>query len=478
MLQAALARVTLSGALAATLVLGTGAGAQAQSLTPERLFQLSRPATVLVYNDIKGTIAIPEARLRQDRTPLLRSRAIERVREQGSTLTRSALIVAVINELIARPLVYTEPTDVVRRVNAETGLSGSGFIVTPDGYIVTNAHVARPPAAMYIDGLINAGMSDIFRKDAQDGVNEMAKLLGAEPSDELVNRFVSATKAFDLHYAQAENVTMQVYIISGVGVPGLSTTSKGVPAEVTNGVGEIVPGKDVAILKVEAVNLPTVPIGDDTSLTAGDPVYAIGFPGPATWHPYLAREGETIPTLTSGLMSARKPMSTGWSVIQTNADIFHGNSGGPAFDRQGKVVGITTFGTISNAGETVQGYNFIVPITIVNEFLSRVGVHQTTTSPFNAMWANATSEFDKEHYKGALATLQQINTLEPGLPYVQELMQRAQAKITAGQDKTPPPMMVWLIPLLILLAVGGAAVWWFTLRKTRMATVTGIRRAG
>jgi serine protease Do len=106
---------------------------------------------------------------------------------------------------------------------------------------------------------------------------------------------------------------------------------------------------DLAVLKIDANGLPTVPLGDSSALELGQPVVAIGYA--------LALEGG--PTVTSGIVSSLDRTITVpdpsctvcqngrrvyTDVIQTDAAINHGNSGGPLLNLEGQVVGINSAG--------------------------------------------------------------------------------------------------------------------------------------
>jgi serine protease Do len=106
---------------------------------------------------------------------------------------------------------------------------------------------------------------------------------------------------------------------------------------------------DLAVLKVDANGLPTVPLGDSSALQLGQPVVAIGYA--------LALEGG--PTVTSGIVSSldrtitvpdpsctvcQNGQRVYTDVIQTDAAINHGNSGGPLLNLAGQVVGINSAG--------------------------------------------------------------------------------------------------------------------------------------
>ena len=122
------------------------------------------------------------------------------------------------------------------------------------------------------------------------------------------------------------------------------------------------PATDVALLKIEASGLPTVPFGDSDKLRLGEWVIAIG-------SPYDLRS-----TITAGIVSAKgrsMPNYTGEfkieSFIQTDAAVNPGNSGGALVDKAGNLVGINT-AIISQTG-SYTGYSFAVPSNIVKKIV-------------------------------------------------------------------------------------------------------------
>jgi serine protease Do len=110
---------------------------------------------------------------------------------------------------------------------------------------------------------------------------------------------------------------------------------------------------DIAVLKIEAHNLPAVTLGDSDKLGVGDYVLAIG-------EPFGLEE-----TATAGIVSAKGRSLPGDGYvpfIQTDAAVNPGNSGGPLFDAGGSVVGINSQ-IYSNSGG-YQGVSFAIPINL------------------------------------------------------------------------------------------------------------------
>ena len=122
---------------------------------------------------------------------------------------------------------------------------------------------------------------------------------------------------------------------------------------------------DVALLKVEATGLPAVTLGSSDALIVGDQVAAIGNP-----------LGELTSTMTVGYISGKERAvttdGTTINMIQTDAAINSGNSGGPLFNMRGEVVGITTakYSGASASGASIEGIGFAIPINDVMEVVA------------------------------------------------------------------------------------------------------------
>jgi serine protease Do len=121
------------------------------------------------------------------------------------------------------------------------------------------------------------------------------------------------------------------------------------------------PLTDIAVVKVDRQNLPTIPIGHSNDLMIGEWVVAMG-------NPYAYLLGNAEPTVTVGVVSAtsRNILPTGdqtglyLDMIQTDAAINPGNSGGPLTNALGEVIGVNS-SIFSNSGGSV-GLGFAIPI--------------------------------------------------------------------------------------------------------------------
>jgi serine protease Do len=120
------------------------------------------------------------------------------------------------------------------------------------------------------------------------------------------------------------------------------------------------PETDVALLKINADNLPVAPLGDSDSVEVGDLVVAIGNP--------FALSG----TFTFGVVSAikRSGISGFQKLIQTDAAVNPGNSGGPLINIRGQVIGINSMIHTSSGG--YEGISFAVPINTARQIADQI----------------------------------------------------------------------------------------------------------
>ncbi len=341
---------------------------------------------------------------------------------------------AMVQLMIENMAFYTFPTGNISKETASTAAVGTGFIVTPDGYLVTNAHVVETNEEELTYNFVMSALQDYAIEGTNSFMAEM-RTYGYEMSQYEVDGMLYAFYNIISQNLAIDNLKTSFSCYMGNVTPGSDVSAKGVGLDLRK-MGEPIPGKDVAILKLDKTNLPTVTLGDDSKLRTGDKVYAMGYPAVATLDDALnVSQAIQEPTLTSGIISARKEMAGGWNILQTDAAIHGGNSGGPLFNEAGEVIGINTFGMLDpGSGSQVAGMNFAVPISIAIQFLNEINVTPSESS-FTKQYKDAIALFDKEDYHGALEILRGLNETNPGYPVIAELL--AEARNLADQQPKP-----------------------------------------
>jgi S1-C subfamily serine protease len=452
----------------------------AEPLTAHQVAERNKPGTVMIYTSWKAHIVVPEADFPEEKIPLLLERVRKGVQEGRIANTEVAIKQAIVTEALTNYLDYVEPGKTMIEKDVEMGAIGTGFIVTPDGYVLTNAHVVYAEDDYLKWQLTQTALRELLEKDVQDAIKEAGEI-DVEIPEDVIKVGTENAALYYRHFMQVEKVTTEVFTEMGVAVPGLQAVQRGFVSDVRKR-GEPVPGKDVAILKIDRTNLPTVRLGDDAAVTTGDRIYVIGYPAAATFHELLSKESIIEPSLTSGLISARKTMQTGWTALQTDAAITHGNSGGPAFNERGEVIGIATFGSIDyqRGGVEVQGMNFLVPISIAKQFLNELNV-SPRESQLSKTYEEALVLYDKQQYKAALEKFREVNELNPGFPYVSSYISDARTAINEGKDRSTP---TWLYAVLagaalvfILLVAGAVVALWLAYKRKPPVVKPAVRPA-
>ena len=166
------------------------------------------------------------------------------------------------------------------------------------------------------------------------------------------------------------------------------------------------PATDLALLKIDALDLPVLPLGDSDALRVGDWVMAIGSPQ------------ALINSVTVGVVSAKQrrinisdATSSFENFIQTDAAINFGNSGGPLVNLQGEVVGINT--AISFGSENI---GFAVPVNVLKQVIAQLRDEGRVRRGYlgigvNEITPEAADAFGLDSTDGAL-----VMNVQPGLP--------------------------------------------------------------
>jgi S1-C subfamily serine protease len=311
--------------------------------------------------------------------------------------------------------------------------TGSGFIIHPDGYIATNGHVVERFYEMN-ERMLGADFLAAGAAEACGGVlamlpegarKERLRAIAADPANRGGVRLI---KKLQVHLSTGKIYAAQVKAYSPAINPNAPPAGKVVSGSGQGTVEES--GKDVAILKIEASNLPTVRLAPNSSgLQLGEQIFIIGYPGVVLNHDFLSRKSALEASVTVGRVSGFKIDITDRRVIQTDAAISWGNSGGPAFNVRGEVIGAATFiSTTLEGDQAIQGFNFLIPVETVHEFARGISLTPTAESPFTQRWERAVASYFQGDYADAAQQLDAADRIMPGFPDLIRLRSEAQMR--------------------------------------------------
>jgi S1-C subfamily serine protease len=320
-------------ALAASLVLAANDAGE-NGLTQEELVDLIKPSVVRVVQNVKI----------EGRVPAFKP------------------------DFAKQTIVFLEeikPFD----VDVEVPLVGSGFVVNPDGYILTNAHVVsdetikRLVLAEVINEVVNAAL-DGLKKEEKEAVT--ADTAAFRAYGESVYAQILAKTNFKI------DKKVNVVDPSGKYEKVADLVNNGFPAAVVKAGSDFMKdNRDVALIKIEASDLPALKLSKSENPGIGTKIFVFGFPVTAEF----TRSSLLESTVTQGVVGAlRDSFKKEFKIIQSDAKMSQGSSGGPMIDVNGDVIGIITYQTGAKLQESGDNFAFAIPARIGQEMLDDASV--------------------------------------------------------------------------------------------------------
>jgi S1-C subfamily serine protease len=276
-------------------------------------------------------------------------------------------------------------------VETGAGGSGTGFIIHPDGAILTSGHVVAPTRdaqALRRDLHRNGAIAALVRHFP---IETLRTIYREQTLDRYVVPLANAGRIYE------PKVTSQVELSNGEMLP--YRIVRWSPALDQR-------GTDLAVLRIARKNLPSLPLGDSDAARIGETIFSVGYPAVASSTDeviggWLSRDSDLEATFNPGTITAIKRNVANTPVLQSNVAIYRGNSGGPAVNLDGEVIGVSTWGH-TNAEQI----KFLVPINVAKQFIAAAGVKASSDGDFNV------------HYRAALESAREGDWMSAKLEIV------------------------------------------------------------
>ena len=428
-----------------------------QVISAEQNYAGNSPAVVMVQTVFSATVYVNKVEMNERRFNLLVD-SVKKLDTTGTMFSAEEKLDIVVKALYNTPFRFFSATTEYFRQKHRIVSSGTGFFVTGDGYLVTNAHIIDRDSAF----IRRKFTLSTFQEVTEDNIRALQSSWDMTLDDEQRNLL---NNAYSIIYSQVSSMILfdlqrEIYVQFRLDANDEQLVTRRMPARVIIK-GQPMPGKDVALLKVDSVKqLPTLPLSKDGMARIGEQVLVYGYPEPVTANAFLARETNIEPTLTTGIVSAIKKSVGGWPVIQMDAVITHGSSGSPVCDNKGEVIGLATFGSLEQkTGGLATGFNFAIPVTIIKDFFDSVDV-DTRMSQASLAFNKGLDFFYTGYYTKALKRFAGVKKINKEFPLLNYYIDNATNKITRGEDKDSIRNKFIFGIFAVVLIVGGLFIYY------------------
>lgn len=277
-------------------------------------------------------------------------------------------------------------------VPIEYEITGSGFIISPEGYIATNAQTISEETAKYLK------VSELFALSAAKD-----SLLQTEKKNALTK--LPAAEFKRLIGESSFTLTSDIRVLNPVSMKNSlpELAAEGFAADIVRVEEDFIEnGRDVAIIKINGSRFPAIPLGGDALLPIGRKIFAFEFPKVDDFNQKNPLEA----AFTRGVIRGIRDSQDGkFSLYQLDADISRESSGGPFFDEKGDAAGIIAFPTpilAEDKGDTIKG---AIPVALLSEVLKKTSV----TPESGAYYKNLFAGIQATHEKRCKAALEKFS---------------------------------------------------------------------
>jgi S1-C subfamily serine protease len=315
-------------------------------------------------------------------------------------------------------------------------LSGTGAFISTHGDILTADHVVHP--VQDDKQAIDQYLDQAAAPDVANYINQRStqKVTADQVTQELIAGQIPSTPTYT-------KPVSQVFLSTDFSGTISATSFQSLPTSQYATVDQIVTSSpfsqfDTAIIHVNGMNdMPMLQLGDSSAVQEQDQLRIIGFPG-------AGDVNTTSPNdiLTSSVnvinVSSMKTLN-GSSLIQVAGNVEQGDSGGPALDSNGQVVGIVSFGSSTTGG----GTSFLRASNNAKQMIQQAGI-DTTPSAVQKAWNQAFLDYAATvpgHWHQSMREFQQVLNKYPQFkavsPFLQYASQQAQSETQTQESSTP-----------------------------------------
>ena len=296
--------------------------------------------------------------------------------------------------------------------------TGSGVVISEDGYVATNAHVATLDEDSKLE-LYMYTLSENVYEDYNNLIEEIESL-GAELDYETTDYLYSLISSAVTEDAEVihEKTKLLVCFPTSDGNTDYenAVTYEAELVKAGTQVGTEGLTKDTAILKINADNLVALPLSD-TYPASNSQIVSAGFPAVAEEiFSYSGSDASTLSvSMGTGKVSRLVPIDgSNYKSIEITTTISNGNSGGPSVDKALNIEGLNTYAATSD-----MRFAFMISAEFISDLTSGINIHQGDTSK---TFLTGLQLLQQDYGIAAKECFEYVREVQPNTPYIEELI--------------------------------------------------------
>jgi S1-C subfamily serine protease len=349
--------------------------------------------------------------------------------------------------------------------------TGSGAFISSHGDILTAEHVIRPSH----DSSLDYALYNKAAQDVADYINSNFRPTTSWTAEDVFGALITETFHSSSQYTDP---TSRIYLSTDYTGPIDASKLEDMPKGTYADVDRILAAEkgllngDTAIIHVDLEDTPSIQLGDSSAVASQDELIIIGFPSNGDLN--IDNNGKsTHPNPSTGFftsslnkldVSAIKQTKNGAPLIQIGGNVEHGDSGGPALDRNGNIVGVASFvGT-----EMPSGTGFLQASETAQDMIKDLKI-DTKPGAFQKAWRQAFKAYastEPGHWHEAQMLFKQLQkkyaknsdqTEYPNFravkPFLDYATKQADNEIVETEVKFPLQTIVFIVVIILALAV-------------------------
>ncbi len=325
--------------------------------------------------------------------------------------------------------------------NYPLAFTGTGTFISSHGDVLTADHVVHPPEKEALDPALYSeavqDVADYMNKNANAGSTQVS---ANDVVQELTSGQLQSSTTYD---PPTSRIYLSTDYVGTFTAPDLNSVPSNAMATVdTIKAQSPFDQEDVAIVHVPMTDTPSVALGNADDVQQQDQLTVIGFPGNAD----VSQKPQAFLTssISSVYVSSKKTSDNGAPLIQISGNINHGNSGGPALDKQGAIVGVVSFGLTNS--NNIEGTSFLQASSSALKLAQSINLDMTPGS-FQKLWSQAFEDYaatTSGHWHKAVQEFTQLTQSYPQFQAVQPFLAYAQtqARTESSTSVSPTPTQV------------------------------------